>query len=460
MVPDSTRNWIAGDAVQQSKPQKNKHMKTLTNIIYPAFAAIALARLCPAVVVVLLVWGGLVLVPLAQAGHGDGGQHGPIVIRSDADFAGCGCVVSGSGTNASPYIIGPWTINNVNGNAVDIDGSTLTKSFVLYNLTIAGNSTPTDTGIVLKHINPGGTQTIVAAVSGLQTSIQTNNVGILVDTSSYVTLDGGGANPRGPGISDRGAGTINRNASGAIDVENSSYVTIKGWQLSTNGADGSPDWINFDPSISNWFVGGVRFMGVTNSTIDHNAANNCTSVSYSLFNSSYNTIVNNTADYPFTMNVLVTDGSSNNAITGNVMGTGDFIGLLIADPLPGTWTLTTFGPSHDNTVTGNVIHTDGPIGNELTPVSICPAFLGGIVLLNGTYNNTILNNQTWASFGTDLAWAQAVPDNSTAIGVKTYPPTLHCNVTAYDGSGSAPPLNGNAWIGNTYRTIDPCLPAQ
>jgi hypothetical protein len=193
---------------------------------------------------------------------------------------------------------------------------------------------------------------------------------------------------------------------------------------------------------------------------DHNAANNCTSVSYSLFNSSHNTIVNNTADYPFTMNVLVTDGSSNNAITGNVMGTGDFIGLLIADPLPGTWTLATFGPSHDNTVTGNLIHTDGPIGNELMPVSIAPAFLGGIVLLNGTYNNTILNNQTWASFGTDLAWAQAVQDSSTAIGVKTYPPTLHCNVTAYDGSGAAPPLNGNAWIGNTYRTIDPCLPAQ
>ena len=114
----------------------------------------------------------------------------------------------------------------------------------------------------------------------------------------------------------------------------------------------------------------------------------------------------------------------------------------------------------NNLVTGNTIHTDGPIGNELSPVDITPAFLGGIVLLNGTYNNLISNNQTWASFGADLAWAQAVPDSSSAIGVKTYAPPLHCNVSVYDGSGSAPPLNGNVWTGNTYHTIDPCLPAQ
>ncbi len=402
----------------------------------------------------LSVWA-----PLAQTARADGGLHAPIRIQSDADFAICGCVVSGGGTVASPYIIGPWTLNNVNGTAVYIDGRALTKSFVLYNLTIAGNAVPTDIGIVLKNINPGGTPAIAAEVSGPQTSIQTNNVGILVDSSNYVTLDGGGANPKGPGISNRGAGTINKNLSGAIDVENSSHVTITGWQLSTNGGDGNPDWIGFDPSVSRWYVGGVRFFGVANSTIDHNAANNCTSVSFTLFDSSHNTISNNTADYPFTMNFLVTDGSSNNLITGNVASTGDFIGLMIADPLPGTASFTTFGPSHDNTVTANTIHTDGPIGNELMPVSIAPAFLGGIVLLNGTYNNTITKNQTWASFGADLAWAQAVPA-ATAIGVKTYPPPLHCNVTLYDGTSPSHPLNGNIWSGNTYQTIDPCLPAQ
>jgi hypothetical protein len=389
--------------------------------------------------------------------HASGG-HAPISIKSDADFTSCGCVVSGDGSTGSPYIIGPWTINNVNKVAVFIDGTSLTKSFELLNLTIAGNSTSTDTGIVLNHINPGGTQAIVALVSGVQTSIQTNNVGVLVENSNYVTLDGKGENPKGPGIAETGAGTINKNMSGAIDVENSSHITIKGWQTSTNGGDNKPDWIGLDPD--SWGVGGVRFFGVTYSTIDHNAANNDTDVSYSLFNSNHNTVSNNTADYPFTMNYLITDGSSYNTLDSNEGSTGDFIGLLLADPLPGSKTLSTYGASHDNIIKNNTIHTDGPIGNELQPVDITPAFLGGIVVLNGTYDNSITNNQTWGSFGSDLAWAQAVQDSSSAIAVKTYPPTLHCNVTASEGGGGVANLNGNVWTGNTFQLIDPCLPAQ
>jgi hypothetical protein len=72
----------------------------------------------------------------------------------------------------------------------------------------------------------------------------------------------------------------------------------------------------------------------------------------------------------------------------------------------------------------------------------------------------IENNITWASFGSDLAWAQAVPDGTSAIGVKTYPPTLHCNVTASEGGGGVAKLNGNIWTGNSFQHIDACLPAQ
>lgn len=82
------------------------------------------------------------------------------------------------------------------------------------------------------------------------------------------------------------------------------------------------------------------------------------------------------------------------------------------------------------------------------------------VVLNGTYNNTIQNNQTWASSGSDLAWAQAVPDSNSAIGVQTYKPAQHCNVTASEDGGCISNLNGNVWTGNTFKTIDPCLPAQ
>jgi len=411
-----------------------------------------------AVVASLAVGAFAMRANLARA-SGGGGQHAPIVIASDSDFTSCSCVVSGTGTTTNPYVIGPWTINNANDTAVSIDGTHLTKSFELLNLTIAGNSTSTDTAILFNHINPGGSQTIVAKVYGIQTSIQTNNIGIQVENSSYITLDGAGENSRGGGTGNN-AGVINKNSEGAVDIENSSHITVEGWQLSTNGDDGNPDWIGFDPGLSHWHVGGVRLFGSSYCTIDHNSANNDTSVSFTVFNSNHNTISNNAAAYPFTTNFLVTDGSAYNTITGNDASTADFIGFLVADPLPGSATLNTYGATHDNTITSNRIHTDGPIGNELSPVDITPAFIGGIVLLNGTYNNQIRNNNTFASFGSDLGWAQAVPDSSTAIGVVTYPPTLHCNVTASEGGGGVANLNGNVWTGNTFQTIDSCLPTQ
>ena len=417
-------------------------------------------RLAPVFVCALVALvAGSALVMHVGVSHAGPGAHAPIVIQSDSDFTSCACVVSGSGTTSSPYIIGPWSINNSNSVAVSVDGTNLTKSFEFLNLTIAGNSTSTDTGIVLNHINPAGAQSIVAKVYGVQTSIQTNNVGILVENSSYVTLDGAGENPKGQGVAETGAGTINKNMSGAIDVENSSHVTVEGWQMSTNGPSIQPNWITLDPSVNIWAVGGVRFFGTSYSTVDHNAGNNDTNVTFSLFDSSHNTISNNTADYPFTMNYIITDGSSYNTLSNNEGSTGDFIGLMVADPMPGSWTLKTFGPTHDNTITGNTIHTDGPTGNEITG-HVAPAFLGGLLVLNGTYNNTITNNTTYASFGSDLAWAQAVPNSSSPIGVDFYPPTEHCNVTTSEGGGGVANHNGNVWSGNTYQTIDPCITQQ
>jgi hypothetical protein len=398
-----------------------------------------------------LSFGTFVLCSLAFGASVN--QHSPIVIQTDQDFLNCGCLVSGTGSPANPYVIGPWAINKPAGVAVTVDGSALTKSFVLWNLTIAGNGNNSSIGILLKNING-----ISAAVEGPQTVIQSVGVGILIENSSYITLDGGGANPNGAGIAGSNLGSINKNFNGGIDVENSHDIVIRGWQLSANGQDGVPDWVAFDPALVNWGVGGIRFFGVLSSTIDHNAANNCTSISYSLFNSSYNTVSNNSADYPFTMNFLVADGSTYNLVTNNVAGTADFIGYMVADPLPGTSSLTKFGASHHNTFSDNISHSDGPTGREIKS-GVVPAFLGGFVVLNGTYNNTIQNNQDWASIGGGFVWAQAVPA-STGIGVVTYPPQLHCNVTASEGGGGASNLNGNVWTGNKFQKIDPCLPAQ
>lgn len=180
--------------------------------------------------------------------------------------------------------------------------------------------------------------------------------------------------------------------------------------------------------------------GVSYSLIDHNAVNNCTNVSFSVFNSSHNTLTNNTADYPFTINFLLAGGSAFNLLSDNVAGTADFIGYLVADPLPGTATLAAFGPTHDNTLTGNTSHSDGPTGNEVK-AGIVPAFLGDFVVLNGTYNNQIINNEGFSTTAVPgFAWAQAVPNSGTPIGVDIAPPLEGCNVLPKLCGGAFPLL--------------------
>jgi len=178
-----------------------------------------------------------------------------------------------------------------------------------------------------------------------------------------------------------------------------------------------------------------------------------------LFNSDDNTLINGIAGFVFTDTVLITDGSSFNRVSNNVFSTADFVGILIADPLPGNATLSQYGPSHDNVVQGNVDHTDGPTGAEKHSL-VAPSFVGGVVILNGTYNNTVENNQVFASSGTDLAWAQAIPDASSPIGVAAEPPVIHCNVTVSEGGGGVANHNGNAWSGNTAKNIDSCITQQ
>ena len=147
------------------------------------------------------------------------------------------------------------------------------------------------------------------------------------------------------------------------------------------------------------------------------------------------------------------------AVSNNAFSTADFVGILVADPLPGTATLNQYGPAHDNLIQGNADHTDGPTGTE-RHTGRAPSFVGGIVILNGTYNNTIAGNQVSASTAADLVWAQAIPDPNSPIGVAAEPPAIHCNVTVSEGGGGVANHNGNVWSGNTVKHIDACISQQ
>ena len=69
------------------------------------------------VVLSILVVGVLFALPAAPSSAGTG-AHAAITIASNAGFSACGCVTSGSGTAASPYVIGPWSIAAPSGGAI------------------------------------------------------------------------------------------------------------------------------------------------------------------------------------------------------------------------------------------------------------------------------------------------------------------------------------------------------
>jgi hypothetical protein len=375
--------------------------------------------------------GGL---PAESSSAGNVKSIGPIHINGNDGFAACGCASQVGGV----WVIGPWSISGAPGDGVSIEN--VTVPFQLLNMTVNKSQ---GAGIRLNGVNGGG----ATVIAGTQTSLQNNNIGIVIEKSTNLVADGGGANPNGRGIVASGnAGTINKNYLGGIDVENSSFVTIRGWQLSANGQDGTPDWVTFDPGPAHWSIGGVRFLTVTSSVIDHNSANNDTSISYSLWNSSHNVVSWNTGDYPFTTNLLLANGSSSNQVDQNSFGTADFVGILVADPLLPS----SFGSSSHNAITNNIVHTSGPTGAEIKSGE-APDFVGGIVVLNSASSNFVSSNQLWSNSGTDLKWAQETLDPSSPTGVRSYPLTAVCNVPPY-----GVPFNGNAWFGNSFRTQDIC----
>ena len=61
---------------------------------------------------------------------------------------------------------------------------------------------------------------------------------------------------------------------------------------------------------------------------------------------------------------------------------------------------------------------NGPTGTDIES-GIVPAFLGGFVVLNGTHNNLIQNNEDWASTGTALSGRRPCPRRPLSEWLRT-----------------------------------------
>src|SRR5260370_7066910 len=124
----------------------------------------------------------MLLIAAGIAFAGNVNSIGPIHITGNAGFATCGCARLAGGV----WVIGPWSISGAPGDGVLIEN--VTVPFQLLNMTVNKSS---GAGIHLNNVNGGG----ATVIAGIQTSLQNNNIGIVIENSANLAADGGGPNP-------------------------------------------------------------------------------------------------------------------------------------------------------------------------------------------------------------------------------------------------------------------------
>jgi hypothetical protein len=156
-------------------------------------------------------------VPAAPALAGTGG-HAAITITSNEGFTACGCVTSGNGTAADPFVIGPWSIGAPSGGTsgwsvkIDNSGGGITDYFDIFGISSTYDDTnSTDPTIWLVNV---ATATTISGNNAHPTSGNNLGMGIELDNSSNVSIDGVDYNKgNGSGIFINGSTNISINNS-------------------------------------------------------------------------------------------------------------------------------------------------------------------------------------------------------------------------------------------------------
>ena len=269
---------------------------------------------------------------------GGGGQKPGITINSNTGFKTCGCVVSGSGTASNPYVIGPWAITSPNslGSAITVENTT--ADFTITGISVNYNdSNPSD--ITFHLLNVQGP----ASISNV--SANGDGTGIEIDSSSNISLD---------------QVSVDKMLGAGLVINNSSHVSTSNGKYKATADGESPHNEDGLYAVNSSFlnIGGVPACPQSNI---------CNTFDY---DSGWGVYLQNTHDVTI-----------NNA-TANADDTGGFV-------LDGSNT-------YNVNLNNSTAEAGGPIcitvNGVKTPTGYANSDLvGGLMLINGTHNDTIQN---------------------------------------------------------------------
>ena len=295
-------------------------------------------------------------LPVGLGTAGASTTRGSVFIRSDNDFLTCGCVTSGDGSAANPYVIGPYQIgvpsNGTSGYAVKVGDSTaqVTKAFRITGISIGYTDTnPSDPVIWLDHVS--GTQANPISVSVIDAN--NDGQGVEVDASSWIALSNLNINKM------NGAGVV---------ITDSTSVTLANSKLkaTSNGQPPHTEDGVYALDSSNLSIGGVP--ACPKSQI-------CNSFDY---DSGWGVYLQNSS------NVIINEASAN---------ADDTAGFVLDN-------------SSGVMLTNSTAQGDGPICLSVNGARVPSGYVsdlqGGILLINGSSNNVIGNDQFAADPGREI----------------------------------------------------------
>lgn len=321
--------------------------------------------------------------------------HAAITITSDAGFTSCGCVTSGNGNAANPYVIGPWSIGAPSGGTtgwsvkIDNSGGGITKYFNIFGISSTyDDTTTTDPTIWLVNVH---TATTISGTSANPTSGNDLGIGVELDNSANISIDGVNYN--------KGNGT-------GVYINRSTNISVNNSKLKATCVICSPhtgDGI-YAVNSSNLQIG-------TGSDCPN--SNPCNDLTY---DDGFGVWLVNTHD------VVINQASTDANDTGGYV-------------LDGSSTYNVTLENSTSNGTGNICIT---FNGQKVNTGYFTDLQGGLHLINGAHNNTIVNDTFTGNTGLSIA--------SGGNG-------FYSNICTGDSSQPFSPVEPAMGSGNTFSNI-------